>query len=105
MKREYGIQDDKTYISNVSMRCVHPSNIHTCDNHRIFFQQHLCSTRKITKRCIDCLKTNVKASIKKNQVVIPEYNYIFPMICDNCSIKLQKCKWCRPLNHKFIASY
>lgn len=46
--------------------------------------------------CTNCLKKNIKGHANPLQPVCPiEYNYIFPMICDNCSLKLKQCKWCR----------
>lgn len=46
--------------------------------------------------CTYCLKKNIKGY---SDPLLPissiEYNYIFPMVCDLCSLKLKTCKWCR----------
>lgn len=97
--------DEQSYVSNVSFRSITPNNKYTCDIHHVFFYQDLCPTRKLVKRCIECLRKSVCANVVKNQVITPDYNYIFPMICDRCSIRLKICKWCRPSDHKFIALY
>lgn len=97
--------DNESYISNVSMKPQSLIHTYTCDLHYRFFNQHMCPTRRITKRCIECLKKTVYASVSKNQFITLDYNYIFPMLCDKCSIKLKICKWCRPSEHKFSILY
>lgn len=105
MENKWDISAKESYMSNVSMKPFSPSHHYTCDIHSIFFGQHLCPTRSIRKRCVDCLKKNVYANVAKNQIVLNEYNYIFPMLCDVCAIKLQKCKWCRPTNCHYFSNH
>lgn len=97
--------ENESYYSNVSLKPLSRSYKYTCHIHSIFFRQHLCSSRRIKKRCIECLKKNVYANVGKNQVVLEEKNYIFPMLCDICAINLKKCKWCRPFDHVFMIKY
>lgn len=105
MPSKWDIQENGSCMSNISMKPLSPIHTYTCNLHYRFFRQHLCPTRRMTKRCIECLKKTVHASVSKNQFVTLDYNYIFPMLCDICAVKLKTCKWCRPSDHKFSMNY
>lgn len=69
---------------------------HVCNSHKILYASNLLPIGKYKKRCVNCLKYNVSPYSKPFQVITPQYNYLYPMICDNCSSDLKHCKWCRP---------
>ena len=76
-----------------------------CAIHRPLARSGLHENLSIRKRCIECLRVPVYAYVKRYEVVIPNHNYIFPMLCGNCSDIAMVCKWCRPSFHKFMLSY
>lgn len=105
MQKICKLDENESYQSNVSLKQLSHSYKYTCHIHHRFFREHLCCSRRVQKRCIECLKKNVYANVAKNELVIEEQNYIFPMLCDVCAVKLKKCKWCRPTDHVFMIKY
>lgn len=80
-------------------------NKHICSTHVYIMNENLIPIFKIRRRCIDCLKYTVYAHAGRYQIINNNYNYLFPMLCEQCSYKLQLCKWCRPSLHRCIISY
>ncbi len=66
-----------------------------CNTHHVLYDNKIIPIKKYRKRCMECLHINIEGYAKAFQIVTPEYNYLYPMICDNCSRKLNRCKWCR----------
>lgn len=99
------LDENESYQSNISLKQHSRSYRYTCHIHYRFFREHLCCSRRVQKRCIECLKRNVCANVAKNEFIIEEQNYIFPMLCDVCAVNLKKCKWCRPTDHVFMIKY
>ena len=66
-----------------------------CKTHSVLYDIKIIPVKRYRKRCMECVKMNVEGYVRLFQVVTPEYNYVYPMICDKCSLKLNHCKWCR----------
>ena len=76
---------------------------YTCEMHEILYTINIIPLSKYKKRCVNCLKKHVDGYKRLSQVTTPEYNYLYPMICDNCSRILKQCKWCRLVNTRIIS--
>lgn len=71
-------------------------NNYLCQIHKQMLIYKLIPISPQYALCTNCLKKNVKGHTNPLQPVCPiEYNYIFPMVCDNCALTLKRCKWCR----------
>ena len=53
----------------------------TCNIHHVLYENKIIPIKKYRKRCMECLHINVEAHNKSFQIVKPEYNYLYPMIC------------------------
>lgn len=74
-----------------------------CHIHKQMFIYKLMPMSPQYALCTNCLKKNIKGFSDPMRPVCPiEYNYIFPMICDNCSLILKRCKWCRISRKKVL---
>ena len=78
---------------------------YVCSTHKHILNERLQPVFKIHRRCIDCLKHNVYAHAGRYQIIVDNYSYLFPTLCDSCSSKMKVCKWCRPPIHNRILSY
>jgi len=78
---------------------------YTCGIHKPILLQGLNEDVSVRKRCIECLCSPVYAYVNRYEIIGVDHNYIFPMLCNNCSDILVACKWCRPRSHKFMISY
>jgi len=73
-------------------------NQYLCSIHKQMFIYNLVPMSPKYNICMNCLKLNIKGYCDPLQPVYSlEYNYIYPMICDSCSLSLKRCKWCRLL--------
>jgi len=65
-----------------------------CELHKVLYTNPIRPMSLQKKRCMICLRKNVSGYANIYQVATPVYNYLFPMICNNCSQKTTHCKWC-----------
>lgn len=71
-------------------------NNYLCTIHKQMISYQIIPMSPQYSICTCCLKKNIKGYSDPLLPVSPiEYNYIFPMICDNCSLSFKRCKWCR----------
>lgn len=87
--------DNKEYVKKCNVKYI-------CYRHIHIVNEKLIPFFNMRRRCIECLKNTVYAYVGRYQIIVENYNYLFPVFCDSCSSRLHVCKWCRPLLHNFI---
>lgn len=65
-----------------------------CELHKVLYTNHIRPISPYNKRCMLCLHKIIRGYANINEIATPVYNYLFPMICNNCSQKTTHCKWC-----------
>lgn len=75
----------------------------TCNTHKVLYHTSIVPTSVVKKKCCHCLKVTISGYKDLYSVASPQHNFLFPMICNECSLKLQKCKWCRPMRTNIIS--
>ena len=65
-----------------------------CELHKNLFINTIRPMSPYKKICMNCLRKNIHGYTNTYQVATPTYNYLFPMLCNNCSYNTNRCKWC-----------
>lgn len=65
-----------------------------CELHKVLYTNPIRPMSPQKKRCMECLRKNISGYANIFQITPTTYNYLFPMICNNCSKKIKHCKWC-----------
>jgi hypothetical protein len=65
----------------------------TCDKHKSHDEEDLLSPCRY--KCKKCSLKIINGYSNPDHVSNPfGYLYLAPMLCDKCSIKMNKCRWC-----------
>lgn len=68
---------------------------YVCKVHRILYCSNLYPVSPYTRNCTVCLCNTIRGYANLYQFAYPGYNYLYPMVCNNCSKTLKVCVWCR----------
>jgi hypothetical protein len=72
---------------------LNKNNIYVCETHEE--KKVLIIMSPCRGKCKNCKEKKVNGYQNPDHISNPfGYLYLIPNICDNCSEKLKKCKWC-----------
>ena len=75
---------------------------YVCECHRKLFTTEITPCSPYKKKCVNCFKNVIEGYAHIFQTATPEYNYLFPMLCNHCSELNRKCRWCRPIKQRIL---